>query len=75
MSSTSSSEGGQRSEVRRGRGEDQPPSAPTPRPRLALLETDLVRGHSKLLGCLLQSLGLGAPTHPVPPIRVLPQVE
>lgn len=47
----------------------------TPRPCLALLETDLVRGHSKLLGCLLPGLGLAAPAHPVPPIRVLPQSE
>lgn len=64
--------GGQRSEVRGVEVRIGPPLPPTPRPRLALLETDLVRGHAKLLGCLLPSLGLSAPAHPVPPVRVLP---
>lgn len=45
----------------------------TPRPRLALLESDLVWGHSELFGCLLAGLSLTAPAHPVPAIRVLPQ--
>lgn len=72
VSSTSSSEGGQRSEVRGVEVRISPPLPPTARLRLALLETDLVRGHAELLGCLLPGLGLSAPTHPVPPVRVLP---